>query len=179
MLEELNTKYYLPKNIAQPWVENDELLLLLDGLDEFPLLHRADCVRAVNKFRQEHMVPLAVCSRVADYDALTTRLKLRGAVCLQPLTSQQVDAYLAGTGLELLAMHRTLQSDSTLRDLAQSPLFLSLMLVAYQGLTVEKLQPLNTIEAHRKHLFEIYVGHQLAADLMCEWLVEEQLIPLQ
>ena len=54
LVEELNSKYNIPKKIAQPWVENDELLLLLDGLDEVKLEYREACVQAINEFRQEH-----------------------------------------------------------------------------------------------------------------------------
>ena len=34
LVDELKTKYYTPKKIASDWIENDDLLLLLDGLDE-------------------------------------------------------------------------------------------------------------------------------------------------
>ena len=107
LAEELNVKYNIPKKIARPWVENDELLLLLDGLDEVKLQVREACVQAINEFRQEHgLVPLVVCSRSADYAALTTRLKLQGAVLLQPLTPEQIDRYLAGMGDELAAVQQ-------------------------------------------------------------------------
>lgn len=47
LVEELNTKYNIPKKIAQPWVEGDELLLLLDGLDEVAEEWREDCIEAI------------------------------------------------------------------------------------------------------------------------------------
>ena len=122
LIEELNTKYYIPERIAQLWVDNDELLLLLDGLDEVALSHREDCVKEINDFLQAHLVPLVVCSRVEEYDNLITQLKLHGAVVLQPLTPQQVDTYLATAGNEFQAVRDTLQSDANLQILAQSPL---------------------------------------------------------
>ena len=115
LVEELNTKYSIPKRVARPWVEHDELLLLLDGLDEVKREYREDSVRAINGFRKEHLVPLVVCSRFADYQALTTRLRLQGAVLLQPLTPQQVDEYLRGAGMALSAVRETLQHDPTLQ----------------------------------------------------------------
>jgi len=105
LVEELNTKYNIPKRVARPWVENDDLLLLLDGLDEVRLEHREACVKAINDFRQEYgLIPLVVCSRIADYEAFTTRLKLQGAVLVQPLTPQQVDEYLRGASMALSAV---------------------------------------------------------------------------
>jgi len=56
LVDELGTKYDVPKRVARPWVECDELLLLLDGLDEVALKYREDCVRAINEFRREHLV---------------------------------------------------------------------------------------------------------------------------
>src|SRR5215813_3087543 len=75
LIEELNSKYSIPKRIGRRWVDDDDLLLLFDGLDEVRREHRDECVQAINSFRQEHLMPIVVCSRVADYDALTARLK--------------------------------------------------------------------------------------------------------
>jgi hypothetical protein len=158
LVDELNVKYNIPKKIARPWVEHDELLLLLDGLDEVQSELREACVKAINDFRQEHgLTPLVVCSRIADYEALTTRLKLQGAVLLQSLTPEQIDQYLEGAGTELLAVRRTLQHDTTLQELAQSPLMLSIMTLAYRGTSVQDLQSLDTTEARRSHVLDAYV----------------------
>jgi len=138
LVEELNTRYSIPKRIAQQWVENEDLLLLLDGLDEVKPECRAACVEAINGFRQEHgLTPLVVCSRVSDYEALTVRLKLQGAVLLQSLTPKQVDQYLERAGSGLSAVRRFLQQDPTLQELAQMPLMLSVMTLAYQGMSAE------------------------------------------
>jgi hypothetical protein len=158
LVNELNFKYNIPRRVARPWVENEDLLLLLDGLDEVKLEHRQACVKAINDFRQEHgLTPLVVCSRIADYEALTAQLKLQGAVLLQPLTPQQVDQYLEGAGTELLAVRRTLQHDPTFQELAQTPLMLSIMTLAYRGMSVQDLQSLDTTEARRRHVLGAYV----------------------
>ena len=158
LMDELNTRYYVPKRIARSWVENDDLSLLLDGLDEVRAGHRGACVEAINDFRREHgLTSLAVCSRIADYEVLTTKLEFQGAVLLQLLTPQQIEKYLAGSGTELSAVRETLQDDTALQELAQTPLMLSIMTLAYRGLSAEGLQVLDTIAARRKHLFDAYV----------------------
>ena len=157
LVEELNTKYRIPKTIALSWIENDMLLLLLDGLDEVALERREKCVEAINEFQREHLVPLVVCSRVADYEALDIQLKLQSAVLLQPLTSQQVNDYLNRAGWEFAAVHEALKKDPMLQELAQSPLMLSIMTLAYRGISVEDLQPLGTTADRHKHLFDTYV----------------------
>jgi len=158
LVEELSTKYNVPKRVARPWVENDDLLLLLDGLDEVKLEHGEACVKAINDFRQEHgLISLVVCSRIADYEALTTKLKLQGAVLLQPLTPQQVDEYLRGAGTALSAVRETLQHDPTLQELAETPLMLSVMTLAYGGMSVEEMGALGSVDDRRRHIFDAYV----------------------
>jgi len=158
LVGELDTKYYTPKKIASDWIENDDLLLLLDGLDEVSSEHREACTRAINVFRREHgWTPLAVCCRIEEYEALTDRLGLKGAVSLQPLTEEQVDDYLDRIGQELAALRAALKDDTILYELAQTPLMLSIMTLAYHGMSVHELQPLETVDARRKHIFDSYV----------------------
>ena len=98
LVGELVERYDVPRAVAQAWVAEEQILPLLDGLDEVPAEHRAACVGAINAFRagrRAGLGSLAVCCRAAEYPALGTRLRLRGAVRLQPLTPGQVDAYLA------------------------------------------------------------------------------------
>ena len=75
---------------------------------------------------------------------------------LQPLTPEQIDRYLAGMGDELVAVRDALQHDPALQELAQSPLMLSIMTLAYRGASAQDLAP-GTPEARRKHLLDAYV----------------------
>jgi tetratricopeptide (TPR) repeat protein len=174
LVEELNDKYDIPRRVARPWIERDELWLLLDGLDEVKAEERDACVEAINTFRRDHLVPLAVCSRTGDYDNLRSRLRLRSAIVLQPLTQSQVDAYLAGAGVELRAVRATLREDSHLRELARSPLMLSIMVLAYWGAEPAILQGLETLGARRKHLLDTYVGRMFThRDTDCPYAPEQ------
>jgi predicted NACHT family NTPase len=105
LVDALNEQYGVPRKIGQAWVEADQILPLLDGLDEVRAEARAACVEAINTFRQEHgLLPLVVCSRVVDYEAVGTRLRLQGALVVQPLTRAQVESYLAQVGRPLAAV---------------------------------------------------------------------------
>ena len=139
LIEELDSKYFIPPRIARSWLENDDLLLLLDGLDEVKQECQEDCVKAINTFRQSHLVPIAVCSRIGDYENLTTPLKLHGAVLLQPLTPEQVSQYLHNLGPQFSVIAEKIQQDSSLLELLQSPLMLSVTASAYQGENISKL----------------------------------------
>jgi DNA polymerase III delta prime subunit len=158
LVDELNTKYQVPRKVGEAWVEADELLLLLDGLDEVEEEHRNACVEAINAFRGEHgLMRLIVCSRTAEYEALAARLNLQGAVVLQPLSHEQVIDYLARFGDELSAIRDTLQTDETLWELLDTPLMLSIVTLAYRGAPRESLPPPGAIEERRRHLFDAYV----------------------
>jgi DNA polymerase III delta prime subunit len=157
---ELSTKYQIPKRIGQPWLEQNRLLPLLDGLDEVNPADRAACVEAINAFGEEYgLSGLAVCSRLEEYTALPVRLKLNGAMRLQPLSLDQVYDYLEVAGEQLTVLRTALQVDDGLQSLAQIPLTLGIMVLSYQGLTVEGLvgQDHQSLEARRRHLFERYI----------------------
>ncbi len=78
LVDELQQRYDVPSKMGQAWVDADQVLPLLDGLDEVQAEHRAGCVDAINTFRQDYgLLPLVVCSRVGDYEALGPRLRLR------------------------------------------------------------------------------------------------------
>jgi predicted NACHT family NTPase len=91
LVEELADKYYVPKRMGRAWLERNRLILLLDGLDEVRPDSRAACVEAITRFGEDYGIAgLVVCSRLREYTALPTRLKLNGAICLQSLTLAQV-----------------------------------------------------------------------------------------
>lgn len=158
LVEELNARYHIPRRIARPWVAEDRLMVLLDGLDEVRADAREGCVAAINAFRREHGVaPVAVCSRTAAYEALAQRLQLRGAVVLQPLTLAQMDAYLALAGEGMAPVRELLHEDDDLRDLARTPLMLSVMVLAYHGERLDDVAALDSVDAWRAHLFDYYI----------------------
>ena len=114
---------------------------------------------------EEHGAPgLAVCSRLQDYTALPVRLRLYAAVCLQPLSSEQVTDYVARSGASLSGLAAALEQDPVLQTLAQTPLMLDVMTMAYRDVSVEALasEALGTEEARRGHLFETYIDRMFA-----------------
>ncbi len=65
--EQLWLDYRIPADLSQSWIEQDQFLLLLDGLDEVDDSARTACIEAINTYRREHFVPLVVCSRSQKY----------------------------------------------------------------------------------------------------------------
>lgn len=121
-------------------MKQQQLLLLLDGLDEVKAQHREACVQAINQFMQDYgLVEMVVCSRIKEYEALSSRLKLRGAICVQPLTSEQVNQYLDKAGSQLQGVRTLLQQDTALQEIMTSPLTPSIVSIADKDMSAENL----------------------------------------
>ncbi|MBI5651686.1 MAG: tetratricopeptide repeat protein [Chloroflexi bacterium] len=157
---ELIARYKIPKKIAHLWIEQNELFLLLDGLDEVKVAQREACIKAINDFRNTHgFTQMVVCSRVADYEAITVRLDLHGAVLLQPLTFRQIGEYFERAGSELVTVRYALQHDTQLLELAREPLMLNIMTLAYRSVSAETMvnEQYSSIELRRRRLFDTYI----------------------
>jgi hypothetical protein len=158
LVQELQRKYHVPPAIGRPWVKSEALVLLLDGLDEVRADQRNACVKALNLFMQTHgTTEIAICCRIGDYQELTDRLTLRSAICIKPLTVEQIDFYFEQAGDHLVALKIVLQNDRELQELAKSPLILSIMSLAYQDHSPGQLNLGGNTEDYRRQLFATYV----------------------
>lgn len=156
---ELSARYQIPRKIAQGWLAESRLLLLLDGLDELSLQRRAACVEAINRFTQDRSAGTVVCCRLQEYIDLPARLSLNAAVRLLPLSDEQVQRYLAAAGERLTGLRGLLQRESAMRIEARSPLMLSLMSRAYQDVPADQLlSEGGASAARRKQLMDAYVA---------------------
>lgn len=160
LVEELNSKYQVPRKTAEEWVANQQLLLLLDGLDEVRADRREACVRALNELSQQTGMEMVVCSRSEDYAVLSQQLQFQAAIVLQSLTLAQVDRYLEAMGSDLAAVQTVLREDAALQELVRSPLMLSILTLAYRGMAVTDL-PRTGLEESRRHLFQTYIQRML------------------
>jgi len=166
LIDELLEKYQVPKSLSEPWIRQQQIIPLLDGLDEVNADYRNDCVRALNEFIGLFpQTEVAVCSRVRDYEALNERLQISSALCLQPLSPKQVYEFLDSVGGSLAGLKALLKSDAGLEQFAETPLILNLMSSAYQGWSVEKLMDeLRSAPDRNQHLLDIYIDRRLELD---------------
>lgn len=171
LIDELREKYQVPKSLSEPWIRQQQLILLLDGLDEVNEKYRNDCVRALNEFIGLFpQTELSVCSRVRDYEVLTERLEISSALCLQPLSSEQIYQFLDHIGGPLVGLKTLLKRNVDLEQFAQTPLILYFMSVAYQGWSVEELIPhLHAMTDRCLNLFDTYIDRRLARGTASEY----------
>jgi uncharacterized protein with WD repeat len=162
LVEELSAKYQVPRKLGQAWINDEQILPLLDGLDEVAPSHRTACIDALNTYHGEHgLLAIVICSRSTEYLSQTRRLQLRSAVVVQPLTADQIDDYLSSAGEKLAAVGTALREDAVLRELATTPLMLSVLALAYSERPVEDLRMNGSLEEHRRKVFATYVNRML------------------
>lgn len=155
----------LDQTTVEGLIRDGQALLLLDALDELG----SDREDEKNKERYDprkrflSILPdnnqIVVTSRIKDYDDIGEKLPFPGAVTLRPLTDEQIQEYLSG----IPGLWEAMKDDDALRDIARTPLLLSLMAFAFQDAPedVRKLTRLSEGEL-RDAIFERFVKERYA-----------------
>lgn len=160
--EELETKYHVPRSVGSDWISGNRILPLLDGLDEVDANSLSACIQAINDYHRGHsLVPLVICCRVNDYRSQTSQLELSRAVTIQPLTTEQITAYFEQIGERVASLHSAFDHDPALQELATTPLMLTILILAYQDVSLEKIAGGGSIEVRKSQLFATYTQRML------------------
>ena len=165
LIGELTRRPGVSAEAAHAWIEGDRVAVLMDGLDEVDIEYRATLARLLNEtfLRDYPDAVVVVCSRINEYsqlmDVKETRLQLDGAVTLQPLTEDQIKDYLAAA--HATGLGAALPNDAALYEMAQTPLTLSMMTLAYSGLAPSDIPSDRPLTERRHHLMEAYVTRML------------------
>jgi len=172
LVDELNKRYEVSLSLGRQWIEDGQILPLLDGLDEVSPEKRTACVVAINSFREEQKaahgrVPIVVCCRTEAYQQLRAPLQLNGAVSLEPLTRGQVLNYLEERGASLAGVRAALDEDSRLWEIVDTPLML---VIASKVYTKRRAQPPATGTAAQLHetILSEYIRAMFARRRHCE-----------
>jgi predicted NACHT family NTPase len=165
IVEQLELRYYIPRKLGQQWQQEGRWLLLLDGLNEVAPSARVTGVEAINTYlaTQTHMISIVVCSRLDEYEALSKPLALQCVVVVQPLTPEQVSAYLNKAGGALSAVREVIGSNPALNESLTTPLILNVAALAYKDKAVEDLPQSSTAEEQQRHIFASYLQRMLPA----------------
>jgi transcriptional regulator with XRE-family HTH domain/DNA polymerase III delta prime subunit len=162
LTDQLHRRYGVAPRLGREWIAGEQVNPLLDGLDEVAEEHRAACVAAINDFHREHgQLPMVVCCRTAQYRSLGARLRLRGAIVIQPLTRTQVERYVADAGESMAAVGALLQDDERLWELLTTPLFLGIVTRTYGGERSAPPALRGTLPERRRHVLADYVDRML------------------
>lgn len=158
LVDALAETYDVRKDVAQRWVDDQEIALLLDALDVMAEDALPRCVTAINDYHRAHPdVPLVVCCRREQYARLSEVLEIRQTVMFQPLTDEAIDAALADCGRRVERLRTVVAEDATLRDALRTPLMLSMAVLTYKDLRDEAIPPVTDVDAWRRKLYSRYV----------------------
>ncbi len=165
LVTELKSKYGVSKKLGKGWINNHQLLPLLDGLDELEPQRQELCVQAINSFLagENRLLYLIVCSRSEEYSNHSTQLQLNGAIYLQPLTNNQIRDYF--TSINYTYLWQAIKNDSELLDLFKIPLMLSLAVLAYQEISIAEWQKFISTENRLQYLLNAYIERMLTRDI--------------
>ena len=165
LIAQLRLKYGISPVIGKQWIAEQKLLPLLDGLDEVEF-HRQDmCIQAINQFVESELAPkhLVACSSFEAYKNCQNRFKLQAAVLLKPLTETQIQNYLLEARSRELWY--SIENEPELLKLAKTPLFLSMMALAYDDILIESWKRLTSESEQRKYLLTAYIRHQMSVEV--------------
>jgi hypothetical protein len=165
LLEELKSKYGVKKQLGEQWLQDKQLLPLLDGLDEVKPEHQESCVKAINQWLQSDSRPMSllVCSRREEYINYATRLDLNGAILLQALTEAQIQDYL--TSVQMPNLWQVLQQNIALFNLLRTPLLLSITVLSYEELSLAQWQHTTSTPKRLELLLDDYIQKMLHREI--------------
>jgi hypothetical protein len=141
LIEQMASLYDVSRKLSRQWVQAQQILPLLDGLDEMSEAARPDCIEAINTYHREYLGPLVVCSRTNEYEraAKRERLALHTAVIVQPLSYAEVNTHLVTLGKPLSGLRAALKKNTLLQNVATTPLMLQVLMLTYHGTSVREL----------------------------------------
>lgn len=164
VVTQLEEQYSVTKSRGRRFIESQKLLLLLDGLDEVRPSLRNICIRRINEFlRTYELTECVICSRLTEYTTAFERLQLETSLKLQPLTPDQAIEYLEdrSSSLHLQGLIQAIRQNSDFQQLAETPLMLNVMAIAYQDLETADLQHFESPEDHRRYLYDVLINRLL------------------
>jgi hypothetical protein len=104
----------------------------------------------------------------AEYEtaAASGQLALARAVVVQPLSTEQVHAYLMQGGKPGAALRTALREHPILQELATTPLTLNILILTYQGHTIKDLPLTGPLPDLQRRIFAAYVARMLQKKLV-------------
>ncbi|WP_448560538.1 NACHT domain-containing protein [Trichothermofontia sp.] len=166
LVEQLQQRYQIPPDIGQSWLQQRQIIPLLDDLDRLPLAHQEPCLQSLSQFLDTYP-RLVLATSLEAYTRCQTRLTLNGGMLLRSLTNDQIDAYLKQT--ESLELHRSLGADPTLLGLAKNALLLNMMILATDEILIRAWRGLTTFDDRRHYLISAYVRNRLHRNTRDPW----------
>ncbi|MCB0370019.1 MAG: NACHT domain-containing protein [Bdellovibrionales bacterium] len=164
LIEEMETAFGIPKSISRALIQGNQIQFFLDGLDEvdYSLLH--ECANTVADFANRYWNGLFIATRLQQFQEVSRFFSFARVFEVQTLTRDQVEEYLIGASWDKKAVRGTLKYDSELKEFANTPFMLKVLLQAFQSLssvttqpTKQQLSQFKEVEDRRGYVIKEYI----------------------
>jgi predicted NACHT family NTPase len=91
LTDDLSRCHSCPRSLGRSLLAHGHIVPVLDGLDEVPQQHRANCVKKIIEFRGTYGGRgLVVCSRLSEYEGLYHGIPVGEAVFVKRRVAEQI-----------------------------------------------------------------------------------------
>ncbi|MBC6478823.1 MAG: NACHT domain-containing protein [Hormoscilla sp. GM7CHS1pb] len=169
LVAQLELNYSLQVTIGRMWLDNGQLLLLLDGLDRLELERQEQCIESLNHLLENVSEPINMIasSCLEEYKSCKKKLKLTGAAWLQPLRDHQIrDYFVSASSRELW---QCISNEPQLLALAKIPLLLTVMTLADEEILIHSWRRLTSDRSRHQYLLNAYMRRMLTREINQRW----------
>lgn len=167
LISELQHRYRTSADVTRALLAQGKICFILDGLDEVDLERQEECISRINAFISADGYPhcaLAVSCRLIDYQLLSQRLTVNGAVTVQPLPVAAVQAFLHAAGNRVQGLRAAAAADPDLAELLTTPLMLGVAVLAYSGVDESAVRSAGTLEERRGLVYDAFLTRMVTRD---------------
>ncbi|MCY1059180.1 protein kinase [Nannocystis sp. SCPEA4] len=162
VVDEVRDELGIPRHITRGWLDDDGLVLFLDGLDRVAAARRAACVRAIGAFRAAHLASLVVTCRDDIHAGLDPPLALDTVFDVPRLEPDRVRVALEREGAPLTGLLEALEAHPALRELLRTPLLVDIAARTFRGCPAPSLAAAGSAGSIRRELWSAYVARALS-----------------
>ncbi|MFI1156760.1 NACHT domain-containing protein [Streptomyces sioyaensis] len=167
LISELQHRYRTSADVTRALLAQGKICFILDGLDEVDLERQEECISRINAFISADGYPhcaIAVSCRLVDYQLLSQRLAVNGAVTVQPLPVTAVHDILHEAGARVRGLRAAAAADTDLAELLTTPLMLGVAVLAYSGVDESAVRSAGTLEERRGLVYDAFLTRMVTRD---------------
>lgn len=160
VIEYLTRRASIPVATARYLVKNQDLALVLDGLDEIKFEgQRRDCLNRISEFHRENgLIPILVNCRSEDYTRLKFDLGLR-TVRIAPIAPEIVAEFVASKGGSSNGLLTLMQVDDQLSAALSTPFLLNAAVMTFKAVDANRVDTYDTVDEWRSAIVKNYVAN--------------------
>lgn len=173
IISEMKSKHGVAFSSSKKLLSENQLFILLDGLDEVIPQEQQECALAINRWLSEDInqepAGTVICCRDMEYEDIiqstqSTRLALHGAIFIRPLSESQIQDYLKI--LKLDNLWKEMQFNPSILRLLTKPLFLSMFALIQKYNPKSLLKDFSRDSDQVNSLFSVYIETMLKNPLI-------------